>query len=158
MGRIILEGAKKINLFGEEIAVKAEIINFRGLSAHADRSGLLKWIGSFDPKPGKVFIVHAEAQVAEKFSDDLNEMGFNTIAPNYMAKYNLLTGETIYEGEAPEEIREGRIELKKESDVYSVLVTAGEGLLDIIKRSGKKPEKDLRKFTEQVKSLIKRWK
>ncbi len=158
LGRIILEGAKKIKLFGEEIAVKSEIVNFRGLSAHADRSGLLKWIGSFDPKPGKVFIVHAEAQVAEKFSDDLNGMGFNTLAPNYMAKYNLLTGETIYEGEAPEEIREGRIELKKESDVYSVLVTAGEGLLDIIKRSGKKSDKDLRKFTEQVKSLIKRWK
>lgn len=157
LGRIILDGAKKIKLFGEEIAVKAEIINFRGLSAHADRSGLLKWIGSFESKPEQLFIVHAEAKVAESFSEDLNQMGYNAIAPNYMSKYNLLTGETIYEGQAPEEIREGRIELKKESDIYSVLVTAGEGLLDIIKRSEKKSEKDLKKFTEQVKTLIKRW-
>ena len=38
LGRRLLEGAKTVKLFGEEIAVRARIVNFKGLSSHADRS------------------------------------------------------------------------------------------------------------------------
>ena len=58
LGRRLLEGAKSVKLFGEEIAVRARILNFPGLSSHADRVHLLDWIGHFSPKPDQVFVVH----------------------------------------------------------------------------------------------------
>ena len=51
LGRRLLEGAKSVKLFGEEIAVNARIVNFKGLSSHADRTHLLDWIGRFAPTP-----------------------------------------------------------------------------------------------------------
>ena len=43
LGRTLLEGVKSVKLFGEEIAVHAQIVNFQGLSSHADRNHLLAW-------------------------------------------------------------------------------------------------------------------
>lgn len=75
LGRIILEGAKSVNLFGEEIEIQAEIRRLAGISGHADNNGLLKWIGSFEKKPEKVFVIHGEDSVCQVFTDRLrNEM------------------------------------------------------------------------------------
>jgi metallo-beta-lactamase family protein len=98
LGRILLDGAKKVMLFGEEIAVAATIYNFSGLSAHADRTGLLKWINSFDKKPNKVFVVHGEGPVCDGFVKSLNELGFLAVAPLYKARYDLSNGELIAPG------------------------------------------------------------
>lgn len=157
LGRLILNGIDKVKLFGEEIAVKAKIVNFRGLSAHADRSGLLEWINSYQPKPEKVFIVHAESSVAQTFEDDLNEMGFNAIAPNYLSKHDLLTGETVYDGILTEDIREEKTKLREEVDVYSVLLEAGNELIEVIKKNKNAPKRDLEKFTQQLASIKDRW-
>ena len=51
LGRRLLDGVEKVKLFGEEIAVKAKIVNFQGLSSHADHDHLVEWIKAFDPKP-----------------------------------------------------------------------------------------------------------
>ena len=51
LGRRLLEGAKSVKLFGEEIAVNARIVNFKGLSSHADRDHLLAWVEHFAPTP-----------------------------------------------------------------------------------------------------------
>ena len=65
LGRALLEGAKSVKMFGEEIAVNAEIENFHGLSSHADRDHLLEWISNFKaPKPQHVFVVHGDREVA----------------------------------------------------------------------------------------------
>lgn len=61
LGRRLLEGAKSVKLFGEEIAVNARIVNFKGLSSHADRTHLLDWIGRFSPAPKQVFVVHGDS-------------------------------------------------------------------------------------------------
>ena len=54
-----------VKLFGEEIAVHAKIVNFQGLSSHADRDHLLAWIADIKaPKPQHVFIVHGDREVA----------------------------------------------------------------------------------------------
>ena len=47
LGRRLLNGVGSVKLFGEEIAVRARIVNFHGLSSHADRDGLLRWIEHF---------------------------------------------------------------------------------------------------------------
>ena len=64
MGRKLIEGAKKVNLWGQSIAVKAKIHTIGGLSAHTDQQGLMDWYGNFKNKP-PVFLVHGEANTME---------------------------------------------------------------------------------------------
>ena len=81
LGRSLLEGADNVKLFGESIEVQAEICQLTGLSGHADREGLLKWVNSFEPKPKRVFIIHGEDEVENIFAQTLTEQGFNACAP-----------------------------------------------------------------------------
>ncbi|WP_097026487.1 MBL fold metallo-hydrolase RNA specificity domain-containing protein [Clostridium peptidivorans] len=69
LGRLIVDGAKKVRIFGEEIAVNAEIYNLHGLSGHADRNGLYEWITGFVKKPKKVFLVHGDAESMFSFKE-----------------------------------------------------------------------------------------
>ena len=69
LGRHLLDGAESVKMFGEEIAVRAKIVNFQGLSSHADRDHLLNWIDQFTPaKPTHVFVVHGDREVAPAFA------------------------------------------------------------------------------------------
>lgn len=90
LGRMLLDGEKRVELFGEDIAVLASIYNFTGLSAHADREGLLKWLGCFEKKPDKIFVVHGEESVTEVFVKSLSELSFSAIVPEYREVYDLL--------------------------------------------------------------------
>ncbi|QFU75572.1 MBL fold metallo-hydrolase [Halioglobus maricola] len=64
LGRILVEGVNRIKLFGEEYVVKARIETLGGLSAHAGQSGLIEWIGGFEPAPRTV-LVHGEVRSQE---------------------------------------------------------------------------------------------
>ena len=63
LGRRLLEGAKRVRLFGEEIAVKAQIHEITGLSAHADQEQLLSWASHFKP-PRLTILTHGELLAA----------------------------------------------------------------------------------------------
>lgn len=78
LGRLIVDGANKVKLFGEEIAVNAKIYNFHGLSGHADRNGLYDWVTSFVKKPKKVFLVHGDAEGMFSFKDLLDNEGIDS--------------------------------------------------------------------------------
>ncbi len=67
LGRRIVDGAKNVRIFGEEIAIKARIEKLEGFSGHADLDGLLAWIRAMDKKPSQIMLVHGEAEVIEKF-------------------------------------------------------------------------------------------
>ena len=68
LGRILLEGASEVKLFGEPIEVMAEIVKLEGVSGHADKAGLIKWITSFDNRLKQVFVVHGEDEVSTGFA------------------------------------------------------------------------------------------
>lgn len=59
LGRRLIEGARTVRIFGEEIAVRAQIWTINGFSAHADQPGLLRWL-SHAQKPEQIFLVHGE--------------------------------------------------------------------------------------------------
>jgi len=73
LGRKLVDGDKKVRLFGEEISVNARIEMIEGFSGHADRDGLLEWLGSFSKKPEKIFIVHGEEDSMKEFSGFIHE-------------------------------------------------------------------------------------
>ena len=64
LGRILQEGAKNVKILGEEIAVKASIHSVEGFSAHGDQEDLINWVGHFEKKPQKIFLVHGEEENA----------------------------------------------------------------------------------------------
>ncbi|MBT8489928.1 MAG: MBL fold metallo-hydrolase, partial [Deltaproteobacteria bacterium] len=60
-GRKIVDGAKSVKIFRENVAVKAKIFTLGGFSAHADQNDLLEWVGHFkDNSKPKVFVIHGE--------------------------------------------------------------------------------------------------
>ncbi len=63
LGRRLLDGDKRVRLFGEEIAVKAQIHEITGLSAHADQQQLLAWASHFKP-PRLTILTHGETGAA----------------------------------------------------------------------------------------------
>lgn len=82
LGRILLDGTKKVKLFGEDIRVGLEIHDLEGFSAHADQSFLLEWLEKIQKKPRKIFIVHGEKEAAQTFSKLIEDrFGIQTIVP-----------------------------------------------------------------------------
>jgi metallo-beta-lactamase family protein len=57
-GRQIVDGAEKVRLFNEEIAVKARVFTINGFSAHAGQSQILEWLSHFQTGNMQVFLVH----------------------------------------------------------------------------------------------------
>ncbi len=92
LGRKLVEGAKSVNLFGEEIQVRAEIVNLEGFSAHADREGLLDWLAHFRTNP-KVFLVHGEKDAKEAFAATVREkLGKEVVVLTENAEFELEPG------------------------------------------------------------------
>lgn len=60
LGRRLVDGVDSIRVMHQEVPVKASIHTIGGLSAHADQSGLLKWLKGFKKAPQKVFVTHGE--------------------------------------------------------------------------------------------------
>ncbi|MFA7411841.1 MAG: MBL fold metallo-hydrolase [Tissierellaceae bacterium] len=94
LGRILLDGKKKVKILGEEINVKAEIYDIEGFSGHADRDMLLNWIGKFKKKPKKIFIVHGEEGPAAALAEHIDRyFNIRTIIPNLGDSFNIVRDE-----------------------------------------------------------------
>jgi metallo-beta-lactamase family protein len=91
LGRSILDGARHVTIFGEQIDVLCSIVSLHGISGHADQQGLLKWIESFKTKPKQIFINHGEADVADYFASVVtNKLKIKAYAPNVLQSFSLL--------------------------------------------------------------------
>ncbi|MBL8353069.1 MAG: MBL fold metallo-hydrolase [Burkholderiaceae bacterium] len=82
LGRRLVDGDKRVRLFGEDVAVRASIHTIGGLSAHADQAALLNWLKCFASAPQRSFVVHGEAQTACGFADRIaDDLGWSVEAP-----------------------------------------------------------------------------
>jgi metallo-beta-lactamase family protein len=73
LGRRLVDGAKLVRIFGEQVPVRARIYTVGGLSAHADQATLLSWLRGFRKPPGHVFVVHGEAGASASFATAIGE-------------------------------------------------------------------------------------
>ena len=155
LGRTLLDGAKSVKLFGEEVAVLAEIENFKGLSSHADRDHLFQCAQSFE-NPAHFFVVHGDREVAPYFADSLQRLGLSAHAPQYTEVYDLAAGRQLSPGYLPErkvsDFAGGRV-----SNAYQRLVAMGKLLQEVIVRSKGRANRDLGNFADQIKQLIDKW-
>ena len=71
LGYNIVNGAKTVKIFGEEIAVNARVEYIEGYSGHADQEGLMNFIYSFIQKPKHIFLVHGEEESQEVLKEKI---------------------------------------------------------------------------------------
>lgn len=72
LGRLLVNGAREVRLFGERIDVRAQRHTIGGLSAHADQAGLVEWYGHFKSRP-PVYLVHGEDEARRALATKLRE-------------------------------------------------------------------------------------
>lgn len=90
-GRAMLEGAQQIKMHGEMIPVKARFMDVHGLSAHADRHGLIRWLRSGESLPKVVFVVHGEPEASMAMAALVErELSIKTVVPRMGDRYDLL--------------------------------------------------------------------
>lgn len=103
LGRKLVDGAKKVKLFGEDISVNARIEMIDGFSGHADKDGLLEWIGKFNKKPKKIFVVHGEEEGMGEFASLINQkFSIETIIPGKGDSYVVNARRVVETGEKEE--------------------------------------------------------
>ena len=94
LGRKIVDGAKTVKIFGEDIAVNARVEYIEGYSGHADQEGLLNFIYSFIKKPQHIFLVHGEPEGQKVLKQKIVETtNLPVTIPSFGEKYDL--NETI---------------------------------------------------------------
>ena len=80
LGRRLVDGNKRVKIFGEDYDVRARVLSLNGLSGHADRSELLAWAGHIQPRPRQTFLVHGEPDAAFSLADSLRgQLGFGSV-------------------------------------------------------------------------------
>jgi len=71
LGRRLVDGARRVMLFGEDITVRASVHTLGGYSAHADLPALMAWTGALRRPPDRTFVVHGEEATGLQFADHL---------------------------------------------------------------------------------------
>ena len=159
LGRHLLEGAKQVRLFGEDIAVNASIYNFKGLSSHADRDHLIEWIEHIqEPTPQQIFDVHGDAPVTEIFANTLREKGLPAHAPLYEEVFDLSKNVMLAAGVELLPKKTSYASNGHPASAYHEVELAAMDLFSIIRASKGSSNKDLKKMAAQIRTLTERFK
>ncbi len=90
LGRQIVEGSRVVRIHGQKREVRARIAQVHGLSAHADRRGLLRWLGHLKTAPGQVFLTHGDEDQSSELARELrSKWGWHVTVPSYGEEYEL---------------------------------------------------------------------
>ncbi len=166
LGRMLLDGAETVRMFGDEIAVKAEIARMAAMSSHADQDGLMEWISAYDiKKPDKVFLVHGDDDAMKTLAELINEkLGYSVDCPYSGSVFNLASNEWEVIGQPVEIVKEveysssGIPGRRKSSDAaFDRLMSAYNKLLTAVRANYGGANKDLAKFTDQILNLYDKW-
>lgn len=156
LGYNLLNGAKEVKLFGENIQVCAEILNLPGISGHADRDHLTAWVQGMKEMPKRIFVVHGEDAVTDAFAAHLMEVtGAEATAPYSGDIYDLTGNECVVLGSRKRV--EKKAKEQKARTVFDRLLAAGERLLAVIHKNKEGANKDLAKFADQINALCDKW-
>ena len=158
LGRKIVDGEKRVKIFGEEISVNARIEYIEGYSGHADQEWLLNFIYSFYSKPKHIFLVHGEESGQEVLKERiLEETQIPVSIPDFGETYTLddkLTMEKTVQ--LPKKYRPLRLEV---IDRLATLKEEIEDMYDIVvkeKLDEKINDEEINKLNSQIKELEQR--
>ncbi len=102
-GRKIVDGAKKVRIFNEEVAVRAKIFTINGFSAHAGQSQLLDWLGHFKTEGMRLFLIHGEYTAQQELAGLIrSRFGIEVSIPDYLEEVTLAPGRELARVAYPE--------------------------------------------------------
>ena len=158
MGRSIVEGAKKVKIFGEEIAVNARVEYIEGYSGHADQTWLLNFIYSFTNPPKHIFLVHGEPDGQEILKQKIEETSECKVTiPEFGDSFELIGTEPVLLEET-KEISLYRKEFKR-LDLIERIEELKENIADIeseiMKQNIETQDQDLKGLEDRVKDIQK---
>ena len=155
LGRKIVDGAKTIKIFGEEVSVGARIEYIEGYSGHADQQGLLNFVYSFIKKPEHIFLVHGEENGQKVLRDKIKETTEIPVTiPDFGETYELSTKVKL-----TDVIRKEKIKEYSKLEVIDRMKTLKEELADmesIVKEdlmADTVNDADIEKLNERIKQL-----
>ena len=160
LGRAIVNGAKKVKIFGEEIAVNARIEYIEGYSGHADQEWLLNFVYSFFTKPKQIILVHGEEESKNVLKEKLEETtDIPVTIPKIGEKYELKDNninlvETI---KLPERVESTRDDILAKVRTIKYEIDDMETILreDILKQDGiDNREKEIKLRLKEIERLI----
>lgn len=158
LGRMLIEGAESVRLFGEEIAVRAEIKSLKGTSGNADQQGLISWLEKFEKKPRTVFLNHGNEESIAVLANELKERGYAVEAPYSGTEYDLVKGiMTAYTEKKRVTAAEAAKARSRKNSIHRDLVSQAEAFLALAKRCESRPNKENAKFAAQIRSMIEKW-
>ena len=83
-GAAMTSGAKSVKIFGEYVAIRAEVANLHMLSAHADADEIMGWLQGFESPPRQTFVTHGEPSSADALRHRIEEtLGWSCMVPEY---------------------------------------------------------------------------
>ena len=150
VGRKLQDGAASVQLFGETIAVHAQIATMDGISGHADQAILMDWLSNMDRAPRQVFVNHGDDEGCEGLAKKIEEdLGFAAFAPYSGDTYDLLEEAWTAKGK----IVRLKARSARANDLYERLLVAGRRISAVIKDSRGLSNKMLSQFTDQIHHL-----
>lgn len=156
LGRSIVEGAEKVKIFGEEIAINARVEYIEGYSGHADQTWLLNFIWSFTNPPKHVFLVHGEYEGQEELKRKIEDTSECKVTiPDFGESYELGNeGPTLLE--ETEEIEAYKKEFKR-LDIIDRIEELKESIADmedvVMKKNIETDDSELMKLEDRVKEI-----
>jgi len=157
-GRKIVDGAKQVKVFRENVAVRAKVFTIGGFSAHADQKEILEWIGHFESNP-RVFVVHGEATASEALAKKIEEtFGLVVHVPRWKERLIFKPREVAIEvPEAPEPLPDMKdmllntiIDLENELKMLRKRVKSGE----VEEKIGDEEVDRLKYVREEVRAIL----
>ena len=151
LGRKLLDGAAYVELFGEEIAVKAHIVQMIGTSCHADKNMLLDWLRA--TSADKVFVNHGEGAVCDAFATTVRkELSVDAVAPYSGDIFDLYDGSNVHKAPVKETSKKAQAH-RRAVAVFEALRMAGKRQMAVIEQNRGGSNKELSRFTNQINSL-----
>ena len=162
LGRIIYDGAKAVKILGETIEVHAETAVMDSISGHADREGLLGWIGGMQKKPALVFVNHGDDESCTGLAGEIRgRFGVEAAAPYSGSVFDLKKGEWIRLTDPVWRKKEGRrnentsASREKRSQLYRTLIENAEALVEYAEGMKEHSNGEIRELTEKIRALMK---
>ncbi len=157
LGRQLQDGKKEVKVLGEEITVRAEIATLQGVSGHADKNGLLRWLDGFTSKP-RIFVNHGEHDQSMAFVETCKaRYGVEVECPYSGSEFDLIADRWTYVAEGVK-FRKKAAQSSGQSaqeQAYNGLMNAINELESAAKSARGFANAELKRLTDAVKRIIK---
>jgi metallo-beta-lactamase family protein len=89
-GAALANGAKDLRIYGQDVPIRAEVVQIEGLSAHADADDLISWMRASPKPPRMTYIIHGEPEASDALRARMKrDLGWTARVPEYLETVSL---------------------------------------------------------------------